>query len=97
MTDLITHIKARNEESRREMAENPGTFIGLLVEDRKHWNDQGIFTAEQFEFQMEYYGLYDYIGCMTSKSYARSYLQDCKTMDDLNVAYAEFNCNHEVA
>ena len=45
MTDLITHIEGINEKSRQEMAENPGTFIGLLAEDRKHWNDQGIFTT----------------------------------------------------
>ena len=97
MTDLIKHIKARNLESKIEMRENPGTFIGLLTEDRKHWNDQGIFTAEQFEFQMEYYGLYDYIGCVTSKSYARFLLQDCKTMDDLNRVYAEFAQPSEAA
>ena len=96
MTDLIKHIKARNLESKIEMRENPGTFIGLLSEDREHWNDQGIFTAEQFEFQMEYYGLYDYIGCVTTKSYARFLLQDCKTMDDLNRVYAEFAQPSEV-
>lgn len=90
MTDLITHIKARNLESKIEMRENPGTFIGLLSEDREHWNDQGIYTAEQFEFQMEYYALYDYIGCVTTKSYARFLLQDCKTIDDLNMVYVEF-------
>ena len=90
MTDLITHIKGINEKSRQEMAENPGTFIGLLAEDREHWNDQGIFTPEQFDFQMEYYSLYDYIGCVTSKSYARFLLQDCKTKDDLDMVYVEF-------
>jgi hypothetical protein len=97
MTDLITHIKGINEKSRQEMAENPGTFIGLLAEDREHWNDQGIFTTEQFQFQMEYYSLYDYIGCVTTKSYARSLLQDCKTMDDLNMVYIEFAQPSEVA
>jgi hypothetical protein len=96
MIDLITHIEGINEKSRQEMAENPGTFIGLLAEDRKHWNDQGIFTTEQFEFQMEYYSLYDYIGCVTSKSYARYLLQDCKTMDDLNMVYIEFAQPSEV-
>ena len=90
MTDLITHIKARNLESKLEMLAEPGTYIGLLSEDREHWNDQGIYTAEQFEFQMEYYALYDYIGCVTTKSYARFLLQDCKTIDDLNMVYVEF-------
>ena len=97
MTDLITHIKGINEKSRQEMAENPGTFIGLLAGDRQHWNDQGIFTAEQFEFQMEYYSLYDYIGCVTSKSHARYLLQDCKTMDDLTMVYIEFAQPSEAA
>lgn len=97
MTDLITHIKSRNLESKLEMLENPGTYIGLLSEDREHWNDQGIFTAEQFEFQMEYYALYDYIGCVTTKSYARFLLQDCKTMDDLNMVYIEFAQPSEAA
>ena len=96
MTDLITHIKSRNLESKLEMLAEPGTYIGLLSEDRKHWNDQGIFTAEQFEFQMEYYGLYDYIGCVTTKSYARFLLKDCKTMDDLNMVYIEFAQPSEV-
>ena len=90
MTDLITHIKSRNLESKLEMLAEPGTYIGLLSEDRKHWNDQGIFTAEQFEFQMEYYALYDYIGCVTTKSYARFLLKDCKTIDVLNMVYIEF-------
>ncbi len=97
MNDLITHIEGINEKSRQEMAENPGTFIGLLAEDRKHWNDQGIFTTEQFEFQMEYYSLYDYIGCVTSKSYARHLLQDCKTKDDLDMVYIEFAQPSEAA
>ena len=97
MNNLITHIKGINAKSRQEMAENPGTFIGLLAEDCKHWNDQGIFTTEQFEFQMEYYSLYDYIGCVTTKSYARYLLQDCKTMDDLNMVYIEFAQPSEAA
>lgn len=94
---LQSHIEARNEISRREMAENPGTFIGITVSDPAHWADQGITTVEQYEYQMEYYGLFDYIAGLTSKGNARYLLSLCTTMQDLDVAYAEFNCNREVA
>ena len=56
-----------------------------------------MYVSEQFEFQMEYYSLYDYIGCVTSKSYARYLLQDCKTMDDLTMVYIEFAQPSEAA
>jgi len=90
MNALVEHIKTRNEISRREMAENPGTFIGITVEDAKHWNDQGIYTVEQYQFQMDYYGLYDILADHTSKSYARMKLSNAKTMADLDAIWEEW-------
>ncbi len=95
--ELQSHIEARNDKNREEMASTPGLYIGITVSDPAHWAEQGITTVEQYEYQMEYYGLFDYIANLTSKSNARYLLSLCCTMDDLNVAYAEFNCNHEVA
>ena len=90
MTDLIKHIKGINKKSRQEMAEYPGTYIGLLAEDRAHWNDQGIYTVEQFEYQMDYYGLYDILADHTSKSYARMKLRNAKNMADLDAIWEEW-------
>ena len=48
---LIDHIKKINAKSKKWMDENPGSWAGMLVEDIKHWNDQGIFTIEDFDRQ----------------------------------------------
>ena len=31
------------------MDENPGSQSGMVTEDIKYWNDQGIFTVEDYE------------------------------------------------
>jgi len=95
--ELQAHIEAKNAEGKKWMDENPGSYYGMTVTDPAHWAEQGITTVEQYEYQMEYYGLFDYIANLTSKGHARYLLSLCCTMDDLNAAYAEFNCNHEVA
>lgn len=46
---LLEHIKNINAESKKWMSENPGSWAGMIVEDIKHWNDQGIFTVEDYE------------------------------------------------
>ena len=94
---LKNHIEAKNAEGKKWMDENPGSYYGMTVSDPAHWAEQGITTIEQYEYQMEYYGLFDYIANLTSKCNARYLLSLCTTIDDLNVAYVEFNCNHEVA
>ncbi len=94
---LQSHIEAKNAEGQKWMDENPGSYYGMTVSDPAHWADQGITTVEQYEYQMEYYGLFDYIAGLTSKGNARYLLSLCTTMQDLDVAYAEFNCNREVA
>ena len=57
MTNLMNHIKSLNEASRKEMAQNSGTYIGLLIEEEKHWADMNVYTVEDFER----YGLETYI------------------------------------
>ena len=46
---LLNHIKSINESSKKWMKENPGSWAGLVPEDIKFWNDQGIFTVEDYE------------------------------------------------
>ena len=46
---LLEHIKNINAKSKAWMAENPGSWAGMVVEDIKFWNDQGIFTVEDYE------------------------------------------------
>ena len=40
---LLEHIKNINAKSKAWMAKNPGSWAGMVVEDIKFWNDQGIF------------------------------------------------------
>ena len=46
---LLQHIKDINAKSQKWMDENPGSWAGMITEDIKYWNDQGIFTVEDFE------------------------------------------------
>ena len=46
---LLEHIKNINTKSKAWMAANPGSWAGMVVEDIKFWNDQGIFTVEDYE------------------------------------------------
>ena len=46
---LLEHIKNINAKSKKWMEENPGSWAGMVTEDIKYWNDQGIFTVEDYE------------------------------------------------
>ena len=46
---LLEHIKNINAKSKKWMQENPGSWAGMVPEDIKFWNDQGIFTVEDYE------------------------------------------------
>jgi len=46
---LLQHIKNINTQSKKWMDENPGSWAGMVPEDIKFWNDQGIFTVEDYE------------------------------------------------
>ena len=72
------------------MDDNPGSYYGMSVSDPAHWAEQGITSIEQYEYQMEYYGLFDYIAGKTSKSHARYLLNMCCTLKDLEEAYQQF-------
>lgn len=59
MTTLIKHIKSLNEASRKEMAQSPGTFIGIMPETKEHWAEMNIHTVEDFQrYEFETY-IYD--------------------------------------
>jgi len=88
--DLLTYIQKRNEIYRKEMAETPGLFIGIITEDMSHWAEMGIFTVEEYKFYMASMGLEDWLADMTSKSYARMRIRDCYTMADLDALNAEW-------
>ena len=49
MKTLIQHIKDINAKSQKWMDENPGSWAGMVTEDIQYWNDQGIFTVEDYE------------------------------------------------
>jgi hypothetical protein len=82
MTDLITHIRSLNEQSKAEMEANPGVWIGMLVEDPTHWAEQGVHTVEDFERMqlctMIYEGHKDAFGFK-----GRHYDFDSMSMDEL--------------
>ena len=46
---LLEHLKNINAKSKEKMAKTPGLWIGMITEDIKYWNDQGIFTVEDYE------------------------------------------------
>ena len=87
---LQKYIEAKNAEGKLWMEENPGSYYGMTVSDPAHWAEQGITSVEQYEYQMEYYALFDYIANVTSKSHARYLLSLCCTMEDLNEVYINF-------
>ena len=43
--ELVKHLEAQNAETQKWMDENPGSWAGMVTEDIKYWNDQGIFTV----------------------------------------------------
>ena len=49
MKTLLQHIKDINAKSKKWMDENPGSWAGMVPEDIKFWNKQGIFTVEEYE------------------------------------------------
>lgn len=47
MSSLSTYINRLNEEATNWVAESPDTrFASKLISDLSHWNEMGIFTAE---------------------------------------------------
>jgi len=47
--DLATYLKTKNDECRAAAANDPSiTMLILPVEDVAFWNEQGIFTVEQY-------------------------------------------------
>lgn len=49
MTDLMTHIKTLNDQTRAWVAAAPGRFAGTWTEDMDHWAEMGVYTVDQFE------------------------------------------------
>lgn len=70
--ELVKHIKAINEKSKKEMDSNPNLWIGTIVEDPKHWAEYGITTPAQFDRYQDECCLYEVVANDYSKSYARS-------------------------
>lgn len=46
---LLQHIQNINANSKAWMEANPGSWAGMVTEDIQYWNDQGIFTVEDWE------------------------------------------------
>ena len=87
---LKNHIDCINEKSLAEKEMNPGLWISAIRNDTDYWFDCGITTPEEFDFQMDYEACYDMIADCTSKSFARSVLANCKTVEELNEAYKKW-------
>jgi len=49
MSDLIKYIAAENQHAKDRMANEPGTYIGLLSEDAAWWADYKVYTVDQFK------------------------------------------------
>ena len=52
---LLEHIKNINAKSKKWMDENPGSWAGMVTEDIKYWNDQGITSV--YEMHKDAYGV----------------------------------------
>jgi len=98
MSELTNHIKSINKSSKKEMDANPHLWIGIIVEDPKHWADYGITTPAEFDRHQDEECLYSVVSSATSKSYARSLgissMTDkelYKTLDFYSKAYDEFD------
>jgi len=72
MIDLVNHIKAINEVSKKEMDANPNVWIGHIVEDPDHWASYGITTPAEFDRYQNEQCLYEVVSSKYSKSCARS-------------------------
>ena len=72
MSNLINHIKSINAKSKADMDANPNLWIGIIVEDPKHWAEYGITTPAQFDRYQDECCLYEVVSSAYSKSYARS-------------------------
>jgi len=82
MSDLTTHIKSINAKHKAEMAANPNIWIGMIVEDAKHWAEYGVYTPAQYDRYMDEVTLYEAVSIATSKSYARSVVANTEGMSD---------------
>jgi hypothetical protein len=90
MNNLVKHIKAINEQSKKEMDANPNLWIGMLVEDPKHWAEYGITTADQFDRYQDEQCLYNVVSDQYSKGYARSIGISSMSDKELQNALDEF-------
>ena len=82
MLDLVNHIQSLNAKSRKKMSETEGLWIGMIVEDPKHWAEYGVYTPAQFDRYMDEQTLYEACSIATSKSYARTVVADTDGMSD---------------
>ena len=59
-TPLAAHLAILNAKARAWVEANPGSFHSGVIDDVKFWNEQGIFTPEQFERSSQETLLWDY-------------------------------------
>ena len=78
---LLEHIKNINAKSKEWMAKNPGSWAGMVTEDIKYWNDQGIFTVEDYERDSLITSVYemhkDAYGAKESMQQEKEYEESC--------------------
>lgn len=49
MSDLLAHLNAKNAEMQAWIDANPGSWGTIFHTDIPHWNESGIFTAEDLD------------------------------------------------
>lgn len=53
MTTLLEHLEAVNAGMQARMDAEPGLICFMFTTDIDHWNQCGVFTPEDFEYQMQ--------------------------------------------
>ena len=49
MSDLLSHLNAKNAEMQAWIDANPGSWGSIFHTDIPHWNESGVFTAEDLD------------------------------------------------
>lgn len=88
--ELRGYLRGLRSCYKAQMLETPGLFIGLPTDDLDHWAQYEVYSIDDYVFYNDYVGLYDVLSEMTSKSYARMKLRDCKTISDLDQVWKEW-------
>jgi len=46
---LHDYLEAENQKARDYMEAHPGSWVGTTTSDEKHWNENGVYTVEDYK------------------------------------------------